>query len=149
MSVSSKRFAYLLCWPRERGIRLACTRIFSFHEFYNFLLFNFLILIFLLEIFFTHDTSTHTHTHDPRPPPTTVDPRHLATLVHEEIQSANYELGILGMFSLLPNDAFFCLCLFPIYILPLLRNLTQFNIFFPNLLANWYYKRHWKKLLIA
>ena len=62
------------------GIGLVCTRRFSFHKFYNFLLFNFLILIFFGN-FFLPTTFTHTHTHDPRPLPTTHDPRHLATLV--------------------------------------------------------------------
>ena len=69
-----------------RGIGLVCTRRFSFHEFYNFLLFNFLIFIFLEDIFLpttfthTHDPRPTTHTHDPPPLPTTHDPRHLATL---------------------------------------------------------------------
>ena len=44
---------------------------FSFHEFYNFLLFNF--LIFFLKTFFLPTTIAHTHTHDPRPLPTTHD----------------------------------------------------------------------------
>ena len=48
------------------GIGLVCTRRFSFHKFYNFLLFNFLILIFF-GIFFLPTTFTHTHNHDPRP----------------------------------------------------------------------------------
>ena len=81
MSVCAKGFAYLLCWPRGRGVGLASTRRFSFHEFYNFLPFDFLILIFFFwkTIFLP---TTFTHTHDPRPLPTTHDPRHLATLVH-------------------------------------------------------------------
>ena len=62
--VCTRRFAYLFCWPRGRGIALVCTRRFSFHEFYNFLLFNFLIFIFLEDIFLP---TTFTHTHDPRP----------------------------------------------------------------------------------
>ena len=66
--VCTRGFAYLFCWPRGRGIGLVCTRRFSFHEFYNFLLFNFLIFIFLEDIF---SPTTFTHTHDPR---------HLATL---------------------------------------------------------------------
>ena len=45
VSVFIKGFGYLLCWPRGRGIGLVCKRRFSFHEFYNFLLFNFLIFI--------------------------------------------------------------------------------------------------------
>ena len=45
VSVFTKGFGYLLCWPRGRGIGLVCKRRFSFHEFYNFLLFNFLIFI--------------------------------------------------------------------------------------------------------
>ena len=80
MSVCTKGFAYLLCWPRGRGVGLACTRRFWFHEFYNFLPFVFLILIFFWKTFFLPTTFTHTHTHDPRPLPTTHDPRHLATL---------------------------------------------------------------------
>ena len=67
-----------------RGVGLACTRRFSFHEFYNFLPFDFLILFFFWKTFFypRHlPTPTPTnHTHDPRPLPTTHDPRHLATL---------------------------------------------------------------------
>ena len=41
VSVCTRGFGYLLCWPRGRGKGLVCTRRFSFHEFYNFLLFNF------------------------------------------------------------------------------------------------------------
>ena len=67
VSVCTRGFAYLLCWPRGRGIRLVCTRRFSFHELCNFLL--------LLPT-----TFTHTHTHDPRLLPTTYDPRHFAIL---------------------------------------------------------------------
>ena len=89
VSVCTTGFVYLLCWPRGRGIGLVCTRRFSFHEFYNFLLFIFLILIFFGRLFFyprhlptptptTHDPRPTTH--DPRPLPTTHDPRHLATL---------------------------------------------------------------------
>ena len=74
----------LLCWLRERGIGLVCTRRFSFHEFYNFLLFKFLILIFFGRLFFyprqLPTPTPTTHTHNPRPLPTTHDPRHLATL---------------------------------------------------------------------
>ena len=58
-------FAYLFSadrWPRGRGIGLVCTQRFSFHEFYNFLLFNF----YFSEDFFLPTTFTHTHT-----PPTT------------------------------------------------------------------------------
>ena len=62
MSVCTKGFAYLLCWPRGRGVGLTCTPRFSFHEFYNFLLFNFLIFG---KLFFTHDIYPH-----PRPRPT-------------------------------------------------------------------------------
>ena len=69
--VCTRGLAYLFCWPRGRGIGLVCTRRFSFHEFYNFLLFNFLIFIFLEDIFLP---TTFTHTHDPRPTPTTHDP---------------------------------------------------------------------------
>ena len=75
--VCARRFAHLFCWPRGRGIGLVCTRRFSFHEFYNFLLFNFLIFIFLDDIFLpttfthTHDPRPTIHTHDPHPRPTT------------------------------------------------------------------------------
>ena len=68
--VCTRGFAYLFCWPRGRGIGLVCTRRFSFHEFYNFLLFNFLILFFWKTFFLP---TTFTHTHDPRPTPTTHD----------------------------------------------------------------------------
>ena len=65
VSVCTRGFGYLLCWPRGRGIGLVCTRRFSFHEFYNFLLFNFLIFIsFWKTFFFTHDNYPHPH---PRP----------------------------------------------------------------------------------
>ena len=40
VAVCTRGFAYLLCWPRGRGIGLVCTRRFSFHEFYKILLFN-------------------------------------------------------------------------------------------------------------
>ena len=64
------------------GIGLVCTRRFSFHKFYNFLLFNFLILIFFGIFFYPrHLPTPTTTTHDPRPLPTTHDPRHLVTLV--------------------------------------------------------------------
>ena len=70
--------------PRENGIGLVCTRRFSFHEFYNFLLFNLCNFYFFGRLFFTHDIYPHPHprhtstTHDPRP--TIHDQRHLATL---------------------------------------------------------------------
>ena len=79
MSVCTKGFAYLLCWPRGRGIGLLVmnTEILRFMNFYNFLLFNFLILIFFFwrkNYFLTHDIQ-FTHTHDqhshPHPRPTT------------------------------------------------------------------------------
>ena len=73
--VCARGFGYLRCWPRGRGIGLVCTRRFSFHEFYNFLLFNFLILIFFLEdFFFAHDNYPHPQ------------PRHLATLQVSGVQ---------------------------------------------------------------
>ena len=87
VSVCTRGFGYLLCWPQGRGKGLVCTQRFSFHEFYNFLLFNFLIFISFWKTFFlpTPFTHTHSHTHDPhlRPLPTTHDPRHLATLPKE------------------------------------------------------------------
>ena len=54
------------------GIGLVCTRRFSFHKFYNFLLFNFLILIFFGIFFFTPDIYPHPH---PRPTTSTHYPR--------------------------------------------------------------------------
>ena len=62
---------------------------FSFHEFYNFLLFSFVIIIIFLKTVFFPTTITHTQdphlrptptTHDLYPRPTTHDPRYLATL---------------------------------------------------------------------
>ena len=68
---------------------------YSFHKyfttfFYLFLFFNYFTLSLIFYTFFTHDIYPHphprptptptTHTHDPRPLPTTHDPRHLATL---------------------------------------------------------------------
>ena len=58
---------------------------FSFSQiFYNFFLYIsfFQLLYFIFFFFYTFlpTTFTHTHTHDPRPLPTTHDPRHLATL---------------------------------------------------------------------
>ena len=73
VSVCTRGFGYLLCWPRGRGKGLVCTRRFSFHEFYNFLLFNFLIFISFCKTFFLPTTFTHTHIHDPHPRPTTHD----------------------------------------------------------------------------
>ena len=77
VSVCTRGFGYLLCWPRGRGIGLVCTRRFSFHEFYNFLLFIFLILIFFGRLFFyprhlPTPTTTPT-THDLYPLPRTYD----------------------------------------------------------------------------
>ena len=67
VSVCTKGSAYLLCWPRGRGIGLlVCTRRLSFHEFYDFLLFNFLILIFFSHDFYPHPRPT-TSIHYPRP----------------------------------------------------------------------------------
>ena len=71
---------------------------FSFHKyfttcFYLFLFFNYFTLSFFFYTFFTHDIYPHphpwpaTHTHDPRPLPTTHDPRHLATLLAEGLWS--------------------------------------------------------------
>ena len=48
----------------------------------------------LFSILFLPTTFTHTHTHDPRPLPTTHDPRHLATLV--KISRA---ISVTGSFS--------------------------------------------------
>ena len=100
IAVCTKWFAYLLCWPRGRGVALACTRRFSFHEFYNFLPFDFLILFFFWKTFFLPTTFTHTHTHDPRPLPTTHDPRHLATLVilasHNNTKNVQFAEMFLG-----------------------------------------------------
>ena len=70
VSVFTRGFGYLLCWPRGRGIGLVCTRRFSFHEFYNFLLFIF--LFFRKTFFFTHDIYPHPH---PRPTTSTHYPR--------------------------------------------------------------------------
>ena len=71
----SPGFRYLLCWPPGRRIGLVCTRRFSFHEFYNFLLIKFLIFIsFWKTVFYPRHLPT------PTPTPTTHDPRHLATL---------------------------------------------------------------------
>ena len=69
VSVCTKGLAYLLCWPRERGIGLVCTQGFSFHEFYNFLP-NFYSCFFLFwtTFSFTHDIYPHSH-----PRPTTHD----------------------------------------------------------------------------
>ena len=73
VSVCTKGFAYLLCWPRGRRIRLPCTRIFSFYELHNFLLFNF-FYFWEGELFFTHDIYPHPHPHPhQRPLPTTHD----------------------------------------------------------------------------
>ena len=66
VSVCTRGFGYLLCWPRGRGIGLVCTRRFSFHEFYNFLLFHFLIFISFWKTFFYPG-------HLPIPTPTTHD----------------------------------------------------------------------------
>ena len=73
IAVCTKWFTYLLCWPRGRGVALACTRRFSFHEFYNFLPFDFLILIFFWKGFFypRHLPTPTPTTHDLYPRPTT------------------------------------------------------------------------------
>ena len=72
VSVFTRGFGYLLCWPRGRGIGLVCTRRFSFHELYNFLPFNFNFLLCLEDIFFPPHLPTPT-THDLYPLPTTHD----------------------------------------------------------------------------
>ena len=58
--------------------------IFVSQIFYNFFLFisffSITLLYHFFSILFLPTTFTHTHTHDPRPLPTTHDPRHLATL---------------------------------------------------------------------
>ena len=66
VSVFTRGFGYLLCWPRGRGIGPVCTRRFSFNEFYNFLLFHFLIFISFWKTFFYPG-------HLPTPTPTTHD----------------------------------------------------------------------------
>ena len=70
VTVCTRGFAHFFCWPRGRGIGLVCTRRFSFHEFYNFLLFHF--FIFFGRHFFTHDIYPHPH---PRPTTSTHYPR--------------------------------------------------------------------------
>ena len=65
VSVCTRGFGYLLCRSQGRGIGLVCTRRFSFHEFYNFLLFNFFNFSLFVEDFFL--PTTFSHTHGPRP----------------------------------------------------------------------------------
>ena len=77
VSGCTKGFAYLLCWPRGRGIGLlVCTQRFSLHEFYNFLPFGFSNLYFLEFFFSTHDIYPNPHP-QPRPMTSTYYPRHL------------------------------------------------------------------------
>ena len=75
----------------------------SFHKyfttfFYLFLFFNYFILYYFFYSFFTHDIYPHphpwptTHTHDPRPLPTTYDPRHLATLTQVKFSAKPNQL---------------------------------------------------------
>ena len=71
---------YLLCWLPKRGMVLVCTRRFRFLNFTIFSIYFIFILFFFTFYLPTTFTHTHTHTHDPRPLPTTHDPRHLATL---------------------------------------------------------------------
>ena len=85
VSVCTKWFAYLLCWPRGRGVGLACTRSrsnrllhvhgagdFCFMNFTTLCLLIFKFKFFFLEIFFfLPATFTHTHTHDLYPLTTT------------------------------------------------------------------------------
>ena len=54
------------------------TNILQLFSIYFF--FSITLLYHLFSILFLPTTFTHTHTHDPRPLPTTHDPRHLATL---------------------------------------------------------------------
>ena len=78
MSVCTKGFAYLLCWPRGRGIGLLVmyAEIFRFMNFTTFCYSFFLILIFffLEKLFFnprptpTPTSTTHDLTHYPPPP---------------------------------------------------------------------------------
>ena len=72
VSVCTKKFAYLLCRPRGRGLGLmVCERRFSFHEFYN-------ILLFIIFFYSGHLPTPTTHNLYPL---RTHEPRHLATLV--------------------------------------------------------------------
>ena len=45
-----------------------------------FSIYHYYYLFIIFSLLFLPTTFTHTHTHDPRPLPTTHDPRHLATL---------------------------------------------------------------------
>ena len=57
------------------------SRRFSFHKYFTTFFFLFLFNHFTLSFFsISFLPATFTHTHDPRPLPTTFDPRHLATL---------------------------------------------------------------------
>ena len=73
VSVCTKGFAYLLCWPQRRGLELlVCKRRFSFHKFCNF------FAIFFLFFYPRHLPTPTTHNFYPL---RTHEPRHLATLV--------------------------------------------------------------------
>ena len=70
VSVCTRGFAYLLCWPRGRGIGLVFTGRFSFHDCLQlFAIYFFNFNLFLEDFFFfTHDNYPHPH-----PRPTTHD----------------------------------------------------------------------------
>ena len=66
-------FFFTFFYPRHLPIPTLRFLNFTFFSIY------FIFILFFL-YFFLPMTFTHTHTHDPRPLPTTHDPRHLATL---------------------------------------------------------------------
>ena len=67
---------------RNRGVKgnqgVGDFRFINILHFFSIYHYYYLFIIFSL--LFLPTTFTHTHTHDPRPLPTTHDPRHLATL---------------------------------------------------------------------
>ena len=63
--------------PSVRDFRfINILQLFSIYFFFELLY----VITFFFHTFFLPTKFTHTHTHDPRPLPTTLDPRHLATL---------------------------------------------------------------------
>ena len=67
-----------------KELEIFVSQIFLQH-FSVYFFFSITLLYHYFSILFLPTTFNHTHTHNPRPLPTTHDPRHLATLIDAEL----------------------------------------------------------------